>query len=93
MEVTYSIVLHPSVVKEDIPKLDKAWRKKIRDSVHSKLTIAPELFGVPLRQTLSGLRKLRVGDYRVIYKIEKKIVQILVIKHRSVVYKEILKRI
>ena len=93
MEVEYSISLHPSVLKEDIPKLDKIWRRKIRDSVRSKLTTAPELFGVPLRQTLAGLRKLRVGDYRVIYRIEKKVVQILIISHRSVVYKKILKRI
>ena len=93
MEVRYSIAVHPSVHKEDLPKLDKMWRRKIRDSVRSKLTTAPELFGVPLRQTLGGLRKLRIGDYRVIYRIEKKVVQILIISHRSVVYKDILKRI
>lgn len=93
MELTYSIVFHPAVLKEDISRIDTSWRKKIRISIRAKLTIAPELYGVPLRQTLRGFRKLRVGDYRVIYKIEKRIVRVIIISHRSVVYKEIAKRI
>lgn len=93
MGLVYSVTFHPAVLKEDIPRLDALWRKKIRASIHVKLTIAPELYGAPLRQTLKGFRKLRVGDYRVVYKIEKKNVRILIISHRSVVYKEIVKRI
>jgi len=43
----------------------------------------PELYGKPLRRSLKGYRKLRVGDYRVIFRIEKHFIKIFVIQHRS----------
>ena len=84
----YLVVYHPLVVKKDIPRLDKKWREIIRLSIEQKLVVRPELFGAPLRQTLQGNRKLRVGDYRVVYNVHKKSVGIIVICHRSVVYDE-----
>ena len=93
MEIGYSIILHPTVIAKDIPRLDAEWKQKIRDAVRAKLTVMPELYGVPLRHNLKGKRKLRVGDYRVVYHAEKKNVRILAIGHRSEVYKEVLKRI
>src|SRR3989344_9028568 len=93
MEVRYSIVLHPKVTTKDIPRLDAFWRREIRDAVRGKLKTGPELYGKPLRHTLKGCRTLRIEDYRVVFKISKKTVQILIIDHRSVVYKEVLKRL
>jgi len=83
MEIGYSIILHHLVTKEDIPRLDQFWRQEIRDTIRTKLTTEPDLFGKPLRQSLSGHRSLRVGDYRVVYRIEKQIIRILAIIHRS----------
>jgi len=82
----YSIFYHTKVVSEDLQKLDSVWKKKIRNAIEGKLTTSPELYGKPLRRSLSGYRKLRVGDYRVIFKIEKQTVIILIIAHRSVVH-------
>jgi len=50
--------------------------------------IDPVRFGVPLRRTLKGLMKLRVGNYRIIYSIQKKTVVVSIIKigHRREVY-------
>ena len=93
MEVRYSITLHPLVTTEDIPRLDTFWRHEIRDAVRAKLTIEPELYGKPLRQALKGHRSLRVENYRVVYRIEKRVVKILAIVHRSSKYKGIEKRI
>ncbi|MDP3792165.1 MAG: type II toxin-antitoxin system RelE/ParE family toxin [bacterium] len=45
-----------------------------------------------MRRSLKGYRKLRVGDYRVIFKIEQKTVKVLIIGHGSVVYDKISKR-
>jgi mRNA interferase RelE/StbE len=47
-------------------------------------------FGLPLRRNLKGLMKLRVGDYRIIYSIEKQTVTVHVIKigHRREVYED-----
>ncbi len=90
--MSYEIVYHEAVVKEDIKKLSGTAKKRIRLAIENKLIKEPDLFGLPLRRSLKGYRKLRVGSYRVIFRIEKKLVKIFAIEHRSVVYKEIEKR-
>ncbi len=76
-------------MNDDIPKLSQTWKDKIKRAIENKLTTKPETFGKPLRRSLKGYRKLRVGDYRVIFRLEKKTVKILAILHRSIVYKKI----
>ncbi|MBI2096721.1 MAG: type II toxin-antitoxin system RelE/ParE family toxin [Candidatus Sungbacteria bacterium] len=58
-----------------------------------KATARPEVYGKPLRRSLKGYQKLRVRDYRVIYRIERSTVKVFVIQHRSVVYQSVEKRI
>ena len=50
----------------------------------------PLRFGLPLRRSLKGYMKLRVGDYRIIYSIDRRTVSVQVIKvgHRKDVYKK-----
>ena len=93
MEVNFEIHYHDHVVKEDIPKLSSLLKQQIKTAIEQKLTNHPELFGKPLRQSLNGYRKLRVGDYRIIFRIEKKNVKIFMIEHRSVVFKILEKRL
>ena len=88
----FEIVYHHKVVSDDIPKLSASWKIKIREAIEKKLMTHPDLYGKPLRRSLKGYRKLRIGDYRVIFRIEEKTVKILIIGHRSIVYKEINKR-
>ncbi len=83
----HEILYHPLVVSVDIPKLGSVERKRIKKAIEAKLTVHPEMYGVPLHTSLVGFRKLRVGDYRVVFRIAKKKVMIFVIAHRSVVYK------
>ena len=87
MEITYEIIYEVAVVARDIPYLDTRIRKRVRDAVESKLASQPNLFGAALRQSLRGYRKLRVGEYRVIYRIDKKIVRVVAIGKRDTVYK------
>lgn len=81
------------VVKEDIPRLSHPAKKLIRKAIEQKLTAKPEIFGKPLRKSLKGYRSLRVGDYRVIFRIctddgaSGGVVKIFAIMHRSVAYK------
>ena len=84
--MTFEVRYHQLVVEEDIPKLSSVWRMKIRLAIEKRLTTKPDLYGKPLRRSLKGCRKLRVGDYRVIYRVEERVVKILIIQHRSVVY-------
>lgn len=89
----YGIVYHEDVVKRDIPKISASWKIDIRRAIETKLINSPEVFGVPLRNTLKVYRKLRVGDYRVIFRIESNTVIILVIGHRSNIYQIASKRV
>ena len=91
--MSFKIIYHPFVMRDDIPKLSVEWKEKIRKAIEERLATHPETYGKPLRRSLKGFRKLRVGDYRVIFLLEKNIVKILVIQHRSVVYDRINKRI
>ncbi|MFA6099630.1 MAG: type II toxin-antitoxin system RelE/ParE family toxin [Patescibacteria group bacterium] len=93
MEIIYTVKYHPLVVHDDIPALDAAWRSRIKTAIETKLVMAPDVFGIPLRRSLKGHRKLRVGDYRIVFRIEKKTVLILAILHRSVVYQRTPRRI
>jgi len=92
MALVFEIVYHETVVKEDIPLLTKGWRDKIRDAIEEKLTTNPDFFGKPLRRSLKGYRKLRTGDYRIVFRIQGNKVLIFAILHRSVVYREVGKR-
>lgn len=70
----------------ELAALDAAVRKRIVKSVENKLAVAPQDFGKPLRGSLKGDWALRVGDWRVIYRIEKQNVIISRIGHRIEVY-------
>jgi mRNA interferase RelE/StbE len=50
------------------------------------LSTTPERYGVPLAGTLRGYWKLRVGDYRVVFRVTADAVWILAILHRREVY-------
>jgi len=93
MEIRYRIELHPNVVKFDLPRIDAAWRRIIRDSIREKLGTEPEFYGKPLRQNLRGCRSLRVGDYRAVFQIQGAVVRIIAIIHRSAEYKGIFGRL
>lgn len=88
----FAVSYHYLVVRDDIPKLSENWKKEIKKAIESKLVARPEIYGKPLRKSLKNYRKLRVGDYRVIFRIENRKVKILVIEHRSIVYKTAEKR-
>lgn len=92
MGLEFSILYHHKVVCDDIPMLSSSWKGRMKNAIEEKLSLTPERFGKPLRQSLRGYRKLRVGDYRIVFRIEKRSVFILAILHRSVVYKDAARR-
>lgn len=84
--MAYRLRYHPAVAAEDLPRIPWNVRERIRAALERRLTQTPEVSGKPLRGTLRGYWKLRVGDYRVVYKVERDTVLILAILHRSRVY-------
>lgn len=89
MEIKY----HSLVSKFDIPKLDKPIKERIKNAIENKLLFNPFIYGIPLRGGLRNLRKLRVGDYRVVFLLEKNEIFVVVVAHRKVVYEIISGRI
>jgi mRNA interferase RelE/StbE len=88
----YKLRYHPDVRDIDIRSLNKKLRDRIRNAIEKRLTTEPHRYGDPLRKTLKGYWKLRVGDYRVVFKVVKHEVWILGIIHRKKVYDHIIKR-
>jgi len=86
VEITYSVVYERHVVRDDIARLSSVAKGRIQVAIEQKLFVHPEIFGIPLRRSLRGYRKLRVGDYRVVFCIEGRVVKIFAIAHRSIVY-------
>lgn len=91
--MTFELRYHPDVRDVDIPQLNETLKKRIKRAIEERLSISPHQYGEPLRKTLKGYWKLRVGDYRVVYKIEGNEVWIFAIINRKDVYKKIIKRI
>jgi mRNA interferase RelE/StbE len=85
--LNYRVEYLETVIKDDLPRLTKSVKIQIRKAIERKLKSHPIEFGKPLRYSLKGARRLRVGDYRVIYTIEPPdLVLIVKIGHRREVY-------
>jgi mRNA interferase RelE/StbE len=90
--MSFTIIFHPAV-KDDAAAIAKTIRERMRNAIDTRLTTEPALYGKPLRGTLTGYWKLRVGDWRVVYTIRGNEVIVFAIKHRSRVHDEISDRL
>lgn len=88
----FELRYHPAVRDVDIPILDAKLKSRIKRAIETRLTVAPHQYGEPLRKTLKGYWKLRVGDYRIVFKVSGREVWILGIINRKEVYEKVLKR-
>lgn len=84
----YRIFYRNTVTEKDIPALPPSIRKTVKRAIEERLTVDPVGLGKPLRYSLKGYRRLRVGDYRVIYSVEEaeKRVIVAAIGHRKDIY-------
>ncbi len=89
----YKLIYHPDILKYDLPEIPKNIKETICKAIEERLLHDPILFGEPLRKSLKGHRKLRVGDYRIIYRIDHNQIIILKIGHRKDVYDKVSSRI
>lgn len=85
----WTIEYDERAVKE-LKKLDAQTQRKILDYFDNRVAVAenPRQFGKPLAAGFAGLWRYRIGDYRVICKIENERLVILLLRigHRSKVY-------
>ncbi len=74
-------------VARDLKRIDKANAKRIMDEIDKDLVHDPDRYPA-LSGTFAGMRKYRVGDYRVIFVIIDDTVLILRIEDRKDVYRK-----
>ena len=83
--MAYNIVYKKSIAR-DLSRLDKTEVRRILNRLEKDLAGKADSYPV-LKGKFAGLRRCRIGDYRVIYAIVKNDVLILRIGHRRDVYK------
>jgi mRNA interferase RelE/StbE len=84
--LAYNVVYKKSV-QRDLKKLSKPEARRILNQVEAELSKSADAYPV-LKGQFAGLRKFRVGDYRVIYAILADEVLVLRVGHRKDVYKK-----
>jgi len=91
----YKVFFKPVVISDDLKIIGKKDKENIKKSIDAKLKYRPDLYSLPLRRPLANYRKLRVGKYRIIFKLDEKNKACLIvgIRHRDNIYSEIGKRV
>jgi mRNA-degrading endonuclease RelE of RelBE toxin-antitoxin system len=77
------VILAPGI-REVVRVLHPASKRKVRAAIEA-LRETPEI-GDELTRELSGLRRLRVGRLRVVYRIQGREIQVVAIGPRSTIY-------
>ena len=62
-------ILYHHAVEEDLESIGPSAAKRILRAIDSKLCLSPLDFGQSLSGNLANFRKLRVGDYRIVYQV------------------------
>lgn len=86
----YKVKSLKSVVEKDLPNLPNTIRLRVQKAIKEHLIADPINLGEPLHHSLKGRRRLRVGDYCIIYRVNQleHIVTITEIGHRCDIYKK-----
>ncbi len=84
--MAYRIVYKKSVAR-DLSRLDKAEARRVLNRLEKDLPEKADSYPA-LKVKFAGLRKYRIGEYRVIYAVVASDVQVLRIGHRRDIYKK-----
>ena len=90
--MTFNVLFHPEAARE-IKCLERAVKERLKTAIAERLMTKPEVYGRPLRATLKGYWKLRVGDYRIVYTIHDADLIIYAVRHRKEVYRVVSGRV
>lgn len=83
--MSYKIFYHQDIQK-DLSDLPQNIKERICKAIEDRLLKDPIKYSDALRKSLKGYRKLRIGDYRVIFKMEEEDIIVLKIGHRKEIY-------
>ena len=86
--MAYLIKFEQRVIDEDLPSIPMPYKEQIKKAIRERLTAEPVKLGKPLRYSLLGFRRLRVGNWRIIYRINGEVVEIIKIGNRKDIYED-----
>lgn len=81
----------PREIRVAIGQLPPDTKRKVRAALAAVLD-EPNI-GEPLRDRLSGYRRIRIGRWRVVYRERAHVVEVLAIGPRATVYEDLLARL
>ena len=86
----YKILFHKSV-KDDLKGLPKSHLEAIKRAITERISTRPYDFKALSGKHYKGIYRLRVSDFRIIYRINEELryVTILAIGHRRAIYKDL----
>ncbi len=85
MQLTHIVVTKSA--HKDLLKIDSATRKRMKEKITDYMIMDnPLLYAVKLKNRKEGTYRWRIGDYRLIFDIDKNKVVLLRVQHRREVY-------
>ena len=77
--MVWGVVYHPEV-RDDLDQLGAAGANRILDVIEERIINGePDKSGKPLRASLAGCRRIRAGDTRIVYRVDGKAIQVLIV--------------
>lgn len=77
--MVWSVIYHPEV-QDDLDRLGSTAANRILDVIEQRIINGePEKSGKPLRGDLASCRRIRTGNTRIIYRVDGKAIEVLII--------------
>ncbi|RON43971.1 plasmid stabilization protein [Pseudomonas frederiksbergensis] len=77
--MVWGVIYHPEVQK-DLDLLGAVAANRILDVIEERIINGePDKSGKPLRASLAGCRRIRAGDTRIVYRVDGKAIQVLIV--------------
>ena len=91
--MAFTVLWHPDVVTKDLSRVDQHLRARMLRAVEQRLSTEPAQYGKPLSGSLQTYRRLRVGDFRIVFRVHGSEVWVFAVIHRKDVYHAVLRRL
>lgn len=77
--MVWNVIYHHDV-QDDLDRLGSAGANRILDAIDDRIRNGePDKSGKALRKGLHGCRRIRVGDTRIVYRVDGKAIEVLIV--------------
>ncbi len=77
--MVWGVIYHPEV-QGDLDQLGSAAANRVLDVIEERIINGePDKSGKPLRASLAGCRRIRTGDTHIVYRVNGRAIQVLIV--------------